>query len=102
MPEIVADLLHRQTVIEKTLGGGVTQRMRAPALAGNAEMAEAAVDDVSDHVPCYGPQRSVQRQEQRPVGPRGTDLAQVADNRLWSGDDFVDSGGCVIGRGVFD
>ncbi len=28
--------------------------------------------------------------------------ANVECSSVWSGDDFVDSGDCVIGRGVFD
>ncbi len=28
--------------------------------------------------------------------------AQLREQPHWSGDDFVDSGDCVIGRGVFD
>ena len=29
-------------------------------------------------------------------------VRELADELDWSGDDFVDSGDCVIGRGVFD
>ena len=80
MPEIIANRLHGQTVIEQMLRGGVSQRMRTATLAGDAEAIEAASDDVPYRAPAQWPDRSAQREKQRPLRARETNLADIAQN----------------------
>ena len=46
MSEIIADLFHRQALVEEVLRRRVAQRMRPATLAGDAETVETASDDV--------------------------------------------------------
>ena len=71
MPEIIADLLDRQTVIEQMLRRRVAQRVRTAPLAGDAETVEAAADDMRYRTPAQRTDRGVQCEEQRPLGTGG-------------------------------
>ena len=82
MAEIVADLLHRQAVVEQMLRYAVAQRMRTAPLACDADPVEAASDDVRYRAPGQRTEWGTQREEQRALGARRSQLADVAKDRL--------------------
>ena len=82
MPELVANLLHRQALVEEMLRRCVALRMRTATLAGDAEAIKIASDDVRYRGPAQRLERGVQRQEQRSLQTRGTNLAEIAHDRL--------------------
>ena len=60
----------------------VAQRMRTATLADDPEAVEAAADNVPDRGPGHRPDQGVQRQKQRSVRASGTNIADVAQDRL--------------------
>ena len=82
MAEIIADLLHRQALVEEVLRRRVAKRVRTAALADDPEAVEAAADNVPDRAPGHRSNRGIERQEQRSVRASGTNFANVAKDGL--------------------
>ena len=82
MAEIIADLLHRQTVVEQMLRYAMAQRVRTAALSRDADPVETTSDDVRYRSRAQRTDRGVQREEKRSLGARGPQLTQITQDRL--------------------
>ena len=82
MAEAVADFLHGKALVQKALGAGVTQRVRAAALGADVEAPPAGSDDAPDHVAGDRADGGAQGEEDLAAGGPRARALQVAEDGL--------------------
>ena len=82
VPEKVPDHLHRHALIQKMLGRGMPQGMRAASAGDDADACQAITDDLAEGLSAERPDGRVRCEEEAAPEARRPDFPYVAENGI--------------------